>query len=249
MTWKNFYIKKLLVDAQPGFACGTDEPYGVFQFRMNNLKTDGSLDFSKLRRVPTNTKNIEKYLLTPGDVLFNATNSPELVGKTAFFPGHHEPAVYSNHFLRLRPKSELLDGRYLALWLQSQFQKRVFQSKCRQWVNQATVSREALLGMSIPLPPIAEQRRIAAILDKAEELRELRRQALRELDAIAQSTFIEIFGDPISNSKGWPIVTIRKLLKSASYGTSAKAGAKGEFPILRMNVTTPKVLLQAGSIG
>ena len=57
--------------------------------------------------------------------------------------------------------------------------------------------------VEILLPPIAEQKRIAAILDKAEELRGLRRKALEELDAIAQSIFLEMFGDPVTNPKGW----------------------------------------------
>lgn len=211
MTWTVRKLNELLVDAQPGFACGEDDPSGVFQFRMNNLTTEGTLDFSKLRRVPQDIQNISKYHLSAGDVLFNATNSPELVGKTAFFPGHHEVAVYSNHFVRLRPKDDLLEGRYLARWLQCQFQHRVFQSMCRQWVNQATVSREALLRLPIPLPPIAQQKRIAAILDKAEELRGLRRQALRELDAIVQSIFLEMFGDPVVNPKKWKTGLLRSL--------------------------------------
>jgi type I restriction enzyme S subunit len=75
---------------------------------MNNVTADGSLDFTKLRRVPKTSRNISSYFVEPGDVLFNATNSPELVGKTAFFPGHTEPAVFSNHFLRLRPHPEKL---------------------------------------------------------------------------------------------------------------------------------------------
>ena len=62
----------------------------------------------------------------------------------------------------------------------------------------------------IVLPPIAEQKRIAAILDKAEELRGLRRKALGELDAIVQSIFLEMFGDPVTNPKGWE----RKVCKS-----------------------------------
>src|SRR5437763_213106 len=106
-----------LVDAKPGFACGDDPQAGVFQFRMNNVTTDGRLDFTKKRRVPIKTGNLDTYLLAVGDVLFNATNSPELVGKSAFFSGYEEPAVFSNHFLRLRPKAELLEGRFLARWL------------------------------------------------------------------------------------------------------------------------------------
>ena len=201
--WQSPKLKDLLIDSNPGFACGEDDPVGVFQFRMNNLNIDGSLDFSKIRRVPQNKKNLKKFYLQKGDVLFNATNSPELVGKSAFFPGHSEIAVYSNHFVRLRPRDDVLEGRYLARWLQAQFRHRVFRDMCRQWVNQATVSREALLGLSIPLPPIATQKHIAAILDQAEELRSKRRSAIALLDELGRSVFLEMFGDPRTNPKNW----------------------------------------------
>src|ERR1022692_3812974 len=115
--WEALPLSDVLVDAKSGFACGDDPQDGVFQFRMNNITPEGQLDFSKKRRVPRETRNLETYLLQPGYVLFNATNSPELVGKSAFFPGHGEAAVFSNHFLRLRPKVERLEGRFLARWL------------------------------------------------------------------------------------------------------------------------------------
>jgi type I restriction enzyme, S subunit len=85
------------------------------------------------------------------------------------------------------------------------------------------------------LPPLAEQRRIAEVLDRAEALRAKRRAALAELDSLTQSLFLDLFGDPATNPKSWPIRVIRDLLESASYGTSEKSGATGEFPVLRMN--------------
>ena len=59
--------------------------------------------------------------------------------------------------------------------------------------------------VSVPLPPIAEQRRIAAILDKADALRAKRREAIAKLDQLLQSVFLEMFGDPVTNPKGWPV--------------------------------------------
>ena len=203
-TWQATALSDLL-DAQPGFACGEDPADGVFQFRMNNITSEGRLDFSKKRRVPKRTRNLDHFLLRPGDVLFNATNSPELVGKSGFFPGYDEPAVFSNHFLRLRPQAEMLDGRFLARWLVLQFQRGIFQGMCRQWVNQAAVNRDSLMRLRIPVPPLPEQRRIAEVLDRAEALRATRRAALAQLDALTQSIFIDMFGDPATNPKAWPL--------------------------------------------
>jgi type I restriction enzyme, S subunit len=221
MTWQTLPLSELLREAKPGFACGEDPPDGIFQFRMNNITTEGTLDLSKKRRVPKTTRNLAAFLVEPGDILFNATNSPELVGKSAFFPGHDEQAVFSNHFLRLRPNTKHLDGRFLARWLTLQFQRRVFEGMCRQWVNQATVGRDSLLALKIPVPPLAEQRRIAEVLDRAEALRAKRRAALAELDTLTQAIFLERFGDPIQNTKGYRVLPLIDLVdpqRPISYG-------------------------------
>lgn len=66
--------------------------------------------------------------------------------------------------------------------------------------------------ISIPLPPLPEQQRIAEILDKADALRAKRRAALAQLDTLAQSIFLDMFGDPATNSKGWPVGRLAGLL-------------------------------------
>jgi type I restriction enzyme S subunit len=91
----------------------------------------------------------------------------------------------------------------------------------------------------IPLPPLAEQKRIAAILDKADAIRRKLQQSLRLCDEFLRSVFLDMFGDPVTNPKGWPFVQIGDLLESTSYGTSKKASeTTGAFPCLRMNNIT-----------
>lgn len=158
------------------------------------------------------SKKSESIMLNHGDVLFNATNSPALVGKSAFFGGCDEPVTFSNHFIRIRTNQDKVDGKYLARWLSYQFQNRIFEGMCRQWVNQATVGKEALLSLRIPVLPITEQRRIAAILDKTDALRAKRREALAQLDSLTQSIFIEMFGDPVTNPLGWKSGTVQDAL-------------------------------------
>jgi len=77
---------------------------------------------------------------------------------------------------------------------------------------------EYVVKIEIPLPPIAQQKRIAAILDRAEELRSLRRQALGALDAIAQSIFLEMFGDPATNPKGWEVKSMDECAEKIQIG-------------------------------
>jgi type I restriction enzyme S subunit len=210
-VWEEVALSDVLVEARPGFACGEDVDDGVFQFRMNNITTEGQIDLTKKRRVPRDTRNIESFLVKQGDVLFNATNSPDLVGKTAYFGGLDEPAVFSNHFLRLRPQPARLDGRFLSRWLNLQFERGKFKGMCRQWVNQATVNRDALLALRLQLPSLPEQERFAEILEKADALREMRRGGLAQLDTLTRSIFLDMFGDPIANPRGWPKMRLSTL--------------------------------------
>ena len=64
---------------------------------------------------------------------------------------------------------------------------------------------ESSVKSKLPLPPLPEQRRIAEILDKADALRAKRRAALAQLDTLTQSIFLDMFGDPATNPKGWPV--------------------------------------------
>ena len=72
-------------------------------------------------------------------------------------------------------------------------------------VNQASVSIGNLKTIPVTIPPLAEQRRIAEVLDRAEALRAKRRAALAQLDSLTQSLFLDLFGDPVSNRKGFPV--------------------------------------------
>ena len=153
----------LVAEAKAGFASGERVPDGVAQVRMNNVTTRGTWDWSQLVRVPRPKVREADYLLHPGDVLFNNTNSVELVGKTALFAGFDEPITYSNHFTRLRFTDDA-DPMYIALWLRQQWQAGVFARTCHRWVGQAAIGTDALFKLTIPLPPLAEQGRIAALL-------------------------------------------------------------------------------------
>lgn len=204
-------------DLRSGFACGVDDPDGMIQFRMNNVERDGTLNWTKTRRVPQSMVK-SGLTLQPGDILLNATNSPELVGKTALFAGAGELVTFSNHFIRLRTKTRAADPAYVARWLRRQFGLGNFKAMCRSWVNQASITRDQVSNLEIPLPPLEEQKRIAAILDKADALRAKRRQAIALLDSLTQSIFLEMFGDPVSNPKGWPQKTVGDLNVNMTYG-------------------------------
>ena len=78
-------------------------------------------------------------------------------------------------------------------------------------VAQPQITRQSLARLQIPLPPLEEQKRIAAILDAADDLRAKRRESLAQLDALLQSTFLDMFGDPVTNPMGWNLEELGKI--------------------------------------
>lgn len=201
----------------------------------------GPLDLAKRRRVPHSAhKRLEFFLLRDGDVLFNSTNSPDGVGRAGLIRGLDEPAVFSNHFFRLRTDFARLDPGFLTRWLNWNFQRGVFLGMCRQWVNQATVARESLLDMPIDLPPIEEQRRIAAILDHAAHLASMRAASLQQLDASEAAQFNALFGNLSSHGNG--ARPLRGLLTGIDGGRSpvceARPRADGEYGVLKLGAVT-----------
>src|SRR5207249_42767 len=100
------------------------------------------------------------HILRPGDVLFCHTNSEKLVGKTALFDRTNGPYAFSNHLTRLRLPVNGPPPEWLWFWLSTLWRQRYFETRCKQWVNQATVERNTLLSAPIPVGPIQEQRRI-----------------------------------------------------------------------------------------
>jgi type I restriction enzyme S subunit len=183
--WRCVKLGDVIREAQAGFACGQRDPEGIVQLRMNNLDTRGNFVWDDVLRVPREGNNIEQFLLMPDDVLFNNTNSTELIGKSALFYGYIEPIVYSNHFTRLRTVADALLPDFLTSWLNHQWQQGVFAAICNRWIGQSAVKADRLLGLDFPLPPLAEQQRIAAILrGQMAAVEKARAAAQAELDAI-----------------------------------------------------------------
>ncbi|EEU0009758.1 restriction endonuclease subunit S [Escherichia coli] len=103
----------------------------------------------------------------------------------------------------------------------------------------AIINKSRFSELKIPCPPLEEQKRIATILDKVDGIHKKREQAIKLADDFLRAKFLEMFGTPANNIHRFPKGTIRDLVDSVNYGTSAKASIdSGEYPILRMgNIT------------
>lgn len=117
------------------------------------------------------------------------------------------------------PKSNLLDAQYLYYWLKA---NKEYLQDLGVGATFKEISKTVIANVEIPLPPINEQRRIASILDKADELRQKRQQAIEKLDQLLQATFIDMFGDPVSNPKGFKVAKLAEqvdLIQIGPFGT------------------------------
>ena len=156
-------------------------------------------------------------------------------GKIAQATLAHPHGYGSTEFHVVRPRLESADARYVLHFLRSPRVRVEGERRMTGSAGQRRVPTDYFATLEIPLPSLAEQRRIAAILDQADELRTKRRRTLVLLDELASAAFESIFETRSSKTR---TVSIRSLLDSTQYGTSAKAGIDGEFAVLRMgNIT------------
>ena len=116
--------------------------------------------------------------------------------------------MVNQHIFRVVPDHGRIDPRYLKHMLSDAL------VQMEQHLHGATmkhVNRGEFLATTIPLPPLAEQKRIAGILDATDALRAKRREALAQLDSLLQSTFLDMFGDPVTNPMGWDVKPLEEL--------------------------------------
>jgi len=155
---------------------------------------DGFISDTEERITEEGLKAIRSRIFDTGTLLFAMYGS---VGKTAVVKGE----VSTNQaILGIKPLNDKLDLTYLMYWLRSQ--QRVFERDA-QGVAQKNLSTGYVRDLRIPLPPLTEQKRIAAILDKADAIRRKRQQAIQLADEFLRAVFLDMFGDPVTNPKGW----------------------------------------------
>jgi type I restriction enzyme S subunit len=148
----------------------------------------------------------------------------------------------NNHAHVLRPKKNV-DINYLCLVLRHMDVTPHLTGTTRAKLTKAGASR-----IEIPLPPLAEQMRIAAILDAADALRAKRRESLVQLDTLIQSTFLDMFGDPVTNPKGWDMMPIKKTGSSVQIGPFGSLLHKDDYVSGGIPLINPKHIVAGGIV-
>ena len=217
---------------------------------------------------PNEAPSRARQLVRSRDVLV-ATVRPNLNG-VAMVPEEYEGATASTGYCVLRADSKSLDSQYLYYWVQTNTFVADMMEKATG-ANYPAVSDKIIKESKIPLPPLTEQKRIAAILDKADAIRRKRQQAIQLADEFLRSVFLDMFGDPVTNPKGWDCYKLEDLVsKPITYGIlkpeefvpdgipmlriqDLKQGAidvKGEFHLVSENLSGQykRTVLEGGEI-
>ncbi|PHS64303.1 MAG: hypothetical protein COB09_07955 [Thalassobium sp.] len=154
------------------------------------------------------------YRLRNGDILISHINSEKHLAKCAIFESDRKDIVHGMNLLCLRPRCEDVFPKYLFHYLSSPVFLKLIPAITKKSVNQASFTVTAFKDLEIPLPPLAEQKRIAAILDKADAIRRKRQQAIQLADDFLRAVFLDMFGDPVTNPKGWEVRSVADLIRA-----------------------------------
>jgi type I restriction enzyme, S subunit len=201
--------------------------------------TKGFLDLIDTRLVGEfdYQKYQEKYNPRIGDILICNIGT---IGKSILIEKENNFIIAWNIFLVRLDNSQVYPN-YCKHYLDDLSHKRYF-DKFLTGGTVKFVSKGSLGNIEIPLPPIDQQKRIAAILDKAEELRSLRRQSIEQLDILGRSIFIEMFGDPVTNPKGWNRFIFSDLISKIESGHSPncldRPKTDQEWGVLKLGAVT-----------
>ncbi len=190
--WKT--LGELCEGVEYGSSAKSKAEGGVPVLRMGNIQ-DGRLDWGNL--VYTDDEDeIHKYLLKHDDVLFNRTNSPELVGKTAVYKSEM-PAIFAGYLIRIHRKEHLLNADYLNYFLNSQIAFDYGKTVVISSVNQANINGTKLKSYPIPAPSLVEQEAIVVELndlsEETQRLESLYQQKLTALDELKKSLLNQAF--------------------------------------------------------
>ncbi len=203
----------------------SDDHSGIPIIRIQNVGDEASKEY-----VYWTDEFDHRFLVERGDLLLSLSGS----FRVARWSG--PKALLNQRIVKIDPKSSV-DRNWLTYALKSVV-GAIEKMGRHALVN--NVSMTDLRNFTLPLPPLEEQKRIAAILDKADELRRLRRRAIERLDTLAQSIFYDMFGDPVHNSRMFDVAALGELVRIRRGGSPRpiKSYLGGTIPWIKIGDAT-----------
>ena len=178
--WKVTTIGNITTDVRYGTSKPAVEGGKYPYLRMNNITYNGYLDLDNLKYIDIEDDELEKCIVRKGDVLFNRTNSAELIGKTCVFD-LEEPMIIAGYIIRVRLINEVLPI-YLSMFLNSDFGKELLRGMAKGAVNQANINAQELKSIKIASPPIEFQNQFADFVKQVDKLKFEMEKSLKELE-------------------------------------------------------------------
>ena len=221
-----------------GFAFKSDKyisENGARVIRITNVQKGKIVDNDPKLYPFSELDKLEAYKIFEGDILMSLTGN---VGRVGRFPKELLPAYINQRVCRVMPKNEKLDTNFLFHFLNSDvFENEAIKNSAG--AAQLNLSTKWLGDFEIPLPNLATQQRIAAILDQADAIIQNNRAIVQKYDALTQSLFLDMFGDPVKNEKGWETDKVVNVC-SKIFGGGTPSKAKPEYFIGNIPWVTPK---------
>ena len=198
----------------------TENEAGTKVLRTTNFTPDGIINFDNIVLRSITESKVEKKRLRYGDIILEKSGGTEKtpVGRVVFCGQSIEDDIYlCNNFTQaMRVNQKIVCPRYVFyfMWyLHHSGKTDLLQNKTTGIRN---LQVKSYLNEEIPLPPLEEQRRIAAMLDKVSDLIAKRRAQLDKLDLLVKARFVEMFGDPETNTKHWPVLPMSQVCSVGS---------------------------------
>ncbi len=172
-----------------------DEQNGIPILRMGNIQ-DGLLNFDDLKYVQATQEKLSQFYLDSGDVLFNRTNSPELVGKSAVYD-NEKKMTFASYLIRIKVNQGLLSSKYLNYWINSNWGREWARKVRTDGVSQSNINAKKLQQMPIPLPPLLEQheivRRVESLFALADRIEQRVAAGKERADRLTQIILAKAF--------------------------------------------------------
>lgn len=192
MGWEIGTIRDIVTEVRYGSSRpavdGGKYPY----LRMNNITYGGELDLSDTKRIDIPDNELDKCTVRRGDILFNRTNSKELVGKTCVYD-RDEMMVLAGFVIRIRVKDRILP-EFLSAFLNTDFSKQMLLGMCKTAIGQANINAQELQNIGLYLPPVELQRRFVQFKKETDKSKLAIQKSLERLEILKKALMQEYFG-------------------------------------------------------
>ena len=210
-----YKVEDLFLRIRNGMSIKQEMDAGGLPITRIETIANAEINLERVGHADLTMEQAKNYLLEDCEILFSHINSVSHIGKCALYKKDMGELVHGMNLLSFKPNQTLLFPKYALYALRSQQFKDQLVKSIKKAVNQASVSIGDIKNITLNVPPLAQQQRIAAILDKAAEIKAKREQAIAKLDELAQSTFVEMFGDAALNAENWEILRLDELVEDS----------------------------------